>query len=49
MHSTSKEDAQKLMDETAEAKAHQDVSLSSLLSLILLYQSPSTAFFFSAI
>ncbi|CAI8614894.1 unnamed protein product [Vicia faba] len=49
IHSTPKEDAQKLMDETAEAKAYQDVSLSSLLSLTLLYQFPSTAFFFSAI
>jgi hypothetical protein len=47
-HSSSKEDVQKLTDETVEAKAYPDVSLSSLLSLILLCQFQSTAFFFSA-
>lgn len=31
------EDVQKLMDETDEAKAYQDVSFTSLLSLLLLF------------
>jgi hypothetical protein len=47
-HSSSNEDIQKLTDETGEAKAYQDVSLSSLLSLLLLCQFQSTALFFFA-